>query len=96
MLAGAHGSAVGLLIGIAFTAAAATSLGTMTSNPKTFVVAFLLFWYLALNDGGKSANFDFAGWYGAATPAVQFMYALLAAGMLIAAETQYRWKQARL
>ena len=89
------GAAVSLIVGSIFVAAAATSLGVMSSNPRTFIVVFLMFWYLALNDGGKSTAFDFAGWYGTATASVRLMYALAAAAMLAAAHAVYRLQQRR-
>lgn len=75
-------AAVSLLIGCAFTAALATSLGLLSANPKAFIVLFGMFWYVVLNDGGKNPSFDFAGWYGTATPAVQMAYFGIAATAL--------------
>lgn len=74
---------VSLVIGCLFTAAIATCFGILTSNPKTFIVLFGMFWYLVLNDGGKNPSIDFAGWYGVATPAIQLVYFGLAAGTLV-------------
>ena len=73
---------VALLTGVVFIAAAATSLGIVSSNPKTFIVAFLSFWYIATQDKGASPELDFAGWFGTATPAVIASYALLAVALL--------------
>ena len=53
--------------GIIFVAALATSLGVLTVNSKTFIVIFLSFWYLVVNDHGIHRWLDFAGFYGAAT-----------------------------
>lgn len=92
----AHPSnALSLLIGLMFIAAAATAMGSMTGNPKTFIVSALLFMYIVMNDGGKSSMFDFGGWYGTATPQIKMTYALIAAGFLAAAELQHRWKLSR-
>ena len=74
---------VSLVIGCLFTAALATCFGILTSNPKTFIVLFGMFWYLVLNDGGKNPSIDFAGWYGVATPSIQLVYFGLAAGTLV-------------
>ncbi len=63
-----------LLIGVAFIVAAATALGVLTSNPKTFIVLFLTFWYLVINDHGHTPALDFAGTSGVATPAVMLSY----------------------
>ena len=48
---------------ILFIAAAATSLGVISGNPKTFIVLFLTFWYVVVNDAGKTKSLDFAGFY---------------------------------
>lgn len=69
-------SAVALLVGLAFTCAAATALGIVSANAKTFTVLFLTFWYIAVQDRGASPELDFAGWFGAATPAVIAAYAV--------------------
>jgi hypothetical protein len=76
------GAALSLLIGCVFLAAASTCLGILSFNPKTFIVTFLMFWYLALNDAGRTPGFDFAGWYGTATAQVRIAYAASAATML--------------
>jgi len=89
------GSAISLIVGSILIAAAATSLGVMSSNPKTFIVAFLMFWYLALNDGGKSTAFDFAGWYGTATIRVRLLYSVAAFAMLAMAHVVYRYQHKR-
>lgn len=73
--------APGFLVGILFLASAATALGLLTGTPKTFVVSFLFFLYLVLNTKSEP-GLDFAGWNGAATPAVTGVYAALALGML--------------
>jgi hypothetical protein len=90
-------SALPLLIGVAFTCAAATTLGIVSSNPKTFIVAFLMFWYIATQDKGLSPSLDFAGWFGTATPAVMASYAALTLALLATAhlfhtnELRRRW-----
>jgi hypothetical protein len=77
---------VALLTGVAFTAAASTALGILSSNPKTFIVAFLTFWYITTQDKGLSPSLDFAGWFGTATPTVIATYAALGAGALLLAQ----------
>lgn len=72
-------SALAVLTGLLVTTAAATALGIISSNPKTFIVAFLTFWYIALSDKGASPALDFAGWWGKATPAISASW--LAAGL---------------
>ena len=78
--------ALALLVGVAFTAAASTALGILSANPKTFLVAFLSFWYIAIQDKGLSPALDFAGWFGTATPAIVATYALLGAASLAVAQ----------
>jgi hypothetical protein len=77
---------VALLVGVAFTAAASTALGILSSNPKTFLAGFLSFWYIAIQDKGLSPSLDFAGWFGTATPSVIATYAAIGAGSLILAQ----------
>jgi ABC-type transport system involved in multi-copper enzyme maturation permease subunit len=84
-------SALPLLIGIVFTTAAATTLGIVSANPKTFIVGFLTYWYIVLNDKGMSPALDFAGWFGTATPIVLASYALASLALLIGAELFHRW-----
>lgn len=90
-------AALPLLIGIAFTCAAATALGIISANPKTFIVAFLSFWYIAAQDKGASPSLDFAGWFGTATPMVLLAYSALTLALLAAAhlfhanELRRRW-----
>ena len=79
-------SALPLLIGITFTAAAATMLGIVSANPKTFIVGFLTFWYLAINDKGASPALDFAGWFNKSTPTIAAAYAVGAIALLAAAQ----------
>jgi uncharacterized membrane protein len=63
-----------LLVGIAFTVAMATLLGIASANPKTFIVVFLSFWYLVMNDAAHTPSLDFAGFGGIATPLVTAGY----------------------
>jgi hypothetical protein len=90
-------TALPLLVGVAFTCAAATSLGVVSANPKTFLVGFLMFWYITTQDKGASPKLDFAGWYGTATPMIIASYAALTLALLAAAhlfhanELRRRW-----
>lgn len=90
-------AALPLLVGVLFIAAAATALGIVSSNPKTFIVGFLSFWYITTQDKGASPALDFAGWFGTATPVVIASYALLALAALAGAhafhlrELRRRW-----
>jgi hypothetical protein len=90
-------AALPLLAGVAFICAAATMLGTVSANPKTFLVAFLSFWYVTTQDKGASPSLDFAGWFGTATPIIIATYIGITIAMLIGAhafhrnELQRRW-----
>ncbi|MEO8380154.1 MAG: hypothetical protein ABI779_10865 [Acidobacteriota bacterium] len=88
-------SALPLLVGILFTTAAATTLGIVSANPKTFIVAFLTFWYITTQDKGLSPKLDFAGWFGTATPLIIATYAGLALVMLVGAGVFHGWELRR-
>ena len=77
---------VALLVGVAFVAAASTALGILSSNPKTFLLGFLTFWYITTQDRGLSPSLDFAGWFGTATPMVIATYALIGLASLALAQ----------
>jgi hypothetical protein len=74
-------SLLSLLAGVGFLAAAATALGTISTNAKTFIVLFLSFWYIVINDHGLSPSLDFAGFYGTATPMVSATYVGIGIGL---------------
>jgi hypothetical protein len=86
--AGVHGL-IPIAIGAFFVVALATALGVISGNAKTFIVVFLSFWYVVLNDHGATPALDFAGFYGKATPAVIAAYAVLGIGLLAAAQFVY-------
>ena len=69
------------LAGVAFVCAAATFLGVISGNAKTFIVLFLSFWYVAVNDKGAMPALDFAGFFGV-HPRVAAGYAIAAAVLL--------------
>ena len=71
----APASALSLLIGAAFIAAAAVGFGTLARTPKLFAGVALLFLYVVMSTPG-AAEFDFAGWNGAATNRVRLAYFL--------------------
>jgi len=85
---GAHGL-VALIAGAFFVVAAATALGVISGNAKTFIVVFLSFWYAVTNDGGATPALDFAGFYGKGTPMIVATYAAIGAAMLVAAQLVY-------
>jgi hypothetical protein len=80
---------VRLAAGALFIAAAATALGVISANAKTFVVLYLSFWYAVVNDRGATPALDFAGFYGTATPGVTLAYLAIAAALLAAAQAAY-------
>jgi len=84
-----------LLVGMLFVAATATALGVISGNAKTFLVAFLSFWYVVVNDRGASPLIDFAGFYGTATTATLMLYATLTISAVVAASVAHRWQLAR-
>lgn len=78
------------IVGILMIAAAATSLGVISGNPKTFIVLFLTFWYVVVNDGGKTKSLDFAGFYGTPAMGVMALYAGIGIAFIIAAAIAHR------
>jgi len=81
--------------GIVFVAAMATALGVLTANPKTFIVAFLTFWYVVVNDKGVTRVLDFAGFFGRANVETIALYAGISAIALALAQSFYRVRLAR-
>ena len=86
MLASARAMLLPFLVGTLLLAAAATFLGLVSSNAKTFIVLFLLAWYIAVDDKGHTPAFDFAGFNGVATLGVIAMYFAIAAGFVAASQ----------
>src|SRR3954468_18026185 len=86
---------VALLVGIIFVASTATALGITHANPKTFVVGFLTFWYVVVNDKGLNPKLDFAGFYGHGTVKTIVAYAAISALAIAVAQLFYRGRLAR-
>ncbi len=84
-----------LLAGIFFVAALATALGIVSANSKTFIVVFLTFWYLVLNDHGQNPWFDFAGLYGHQSSATILSYLAIGLAAIAFAQAFYRSRLAR-
>ncbi len=84
-----------LFVGIFFLAGTATLLGIATTNAKTFLVAFLSFWYLAVNDKGATPLLNFAGFYGQMTSTTLVIYGSLALGSVVAAVIAHRVRLGR-
>ena len=87
-------AALSLLIGGAFVAATAVSLGTLTGSPKTFTGLFLLFLYLVMSSK-TSPGFDFAGWNASATGGTRIGYLLATTILVAAAMVKQRLASAR-
>lgn len=71
-----------VLAGAVSIAAAATALGLLAGTPKAFIVLFLLFLYVVLNDQGRIPALDFASFFTAPSPARAMAY-LFGAAMLL-------------
>jgi len=81
--------------GIVFVASTATALGVVTANPKTFIVGFLTFWYVVVNDKGVTPVLDFAGFFGHSNANTIALYALISVTALVFAQAFYRARLAR-
>ncbi len=84
-----------LLVGTLFTVAAATTLGIVSANPKTFTVAFLTFWYIAVSDKGATPSLDFGGWFHPATLPIAAAYLAAATTLLATAHLFHAWQLRR-
>ena len=84
-----------LLGGIVFVASIATSLGVMTTNSKTFIVTFLSFWYLVINDHGANRWLDVGGLYGSANIMTTAAYIAVSAIAIACALLLHRVRLAR-
>ena len=84
-----------LICGIIFVASTATALGVTTANPKTFIVGFLTFWYVVVNDHGMNPMLDFAGFYGRFTETTIVLYAAISVLAIAVAQLFYRARLAR-
>jgi hypothetical protein len=84
-----------LLIGMLFIVAAATALGIVSANPKTFTVAFLTFWYIAVSDKGATRSLDFGGWFHPATLPIAAAYLGATITLLAAAHLFHAWQLRR-
>ena len=71
------------------------ALATCLANAKAFIVLFLSFWYIVINDRGATPALDFAGFYGKATPAIIAAYALIGIALLAAATLRVSFTLAR-
>jgi hypothetical protein len=71
--------------GAFFAAALSVALGLASGSPKAFVGLLLALWYVAVNDKGRTAALDLAGFSGAATPASIAGWLLAAAALSVAA-----------
>jgi len=93
----AHGplALAALIGGLIFIASTATALGVTTANPKTFIVGFLTFWYVVVNDKGANPMLDFAGFYGRFSPTTIVFYAAISVAAIAIAQLLYRTRLER-
>ena len=84
-----------LICGIVLIASTATALGILTTNPKTFIVGFLTFWYVVVNDKGASPLLDFAGFYGRFTSSTIALYGAISVIAILVAQLFYRARLSR-
>jgi hypothetical protein len=90
LIAARPSAVIYVVAGIVFIVACATMLAVVSANPKTFLLLFLTFWYVVVNDGGHQPALDFAGWNGIATPAVLAGYLTLSIVAIVMAELFHR------
>lgn len=86
---------VATIAAVVFIAAAATALGVMTKNPRTFIVLFLSYWYVVINDKGMTPGLNLGGIHGAAPLAATASYAIAGFLAVLAADRFYRWRLSR-
>jgi hypothetical protein len=67
----------------------------MTANAKTFIVLFLSFLYLVVNDRGANPWFDFAGFYRGGDGNTMAAYTVASIGLLLLAQALSRTRLAR-
>jgi len=79
-----------MLGAIFFVCAAATALGVISGNPKTFIVLYLTLWYVSVSDKGETPAFNFAGFMKPVPSTVLASYFAGAIALLIAAEWMHR------
>jgi hypothetical protein len=90
-----HHRLASLAIGILFVSAAATLLGLVSRNAKTFIVLFLSFWYVVTNDKGATPLLDFGGFFGNATSQTLGTYATLTIVCIFGAHIAHKTRLAR-
>jgi len=81
-------SPIAAAVATLFIALTATAAGVATNNPKTFIVLFLTFWYVVVNDRGTPA-LNFGGVHGAPAASVTAAYAAIAVAVAIAGQLLY-------
>jgi hypothetical protein len=87
-------SPLAAVIATLFIAAIATALGIVSSNPKTFVVLFLTFWYVVINDKGNGM-LNFAGMHGVPHASTNALYAAIAGGTALLTAAFYAFRLSR-
>jgi hypothetical protein len=70
----------------------AIALGVISGNSKTFIVLFLTFWYVVMNDGSHPPMLDFAGFYGTWNGKTLATYLTAALLLIVSAHAFYRYR----
>jgi hypothetical protein len=82
-------------VGFLLVCSGAVALGVVSGNAKTFIVVFLTFWYLVMNDATHPPMLDFAGFYGTWNLSTLFTYLTVALLLLASAEGVHRYRLTR-
>jgi hypothetical protein len=83
-------AALSMIVAIFFVCAAATALGVISGNPKTFIVTYLALWYVSVSDKGSTPAINYAGFMRVPPATVMAGYFAVAIALLVAAEGMHR------
>lgn len=78
------------LVAVFFVCALATSLGVISGNPKTFIVVYLVLWYVSVSDKGATPSLNYAGFMRTPPGGVIAGYFAAAIALVVAAELMHR------
>lgn len=81
---------ISAVTGTLFLTAAATFLGTISRNPKTFLFLFFSLWYFAVSGKGATPAIDFAGFFRQAELSIELAWTGAALAPLAAASAWHR------
>jgi len=90
LLRGAPAPSPARIVAVFFVCAAATSLGVISGNPKTFIVVYLTLWYVSVSDKGATPSLNFAAFQRVPPSAVVAGYFAASIALLVAAEGMHR------